>query len=131
MRLAEHGQVVRARAGVVVAVLGVVRPDVGSPDAAGRGRVSVVAANRGSPGVVSIEPRTARFSESTVEVRLRAVMSFYDFHLLNGVALGRTSRLVHPWRQVPADAGTCGAAQRPSRGGGAGAPTGRAKCRRR
>jgi site-specific recombinase XerD len=41
-----------------------------------------------SPGVVSIQPRAARFSESTIELRLRAVMSCYDFHVLNGVLLG-------------------------------------------
>jgi integrase len=40
------------------------------------------------PDVVSIEPRRARFAESTVAVRLRAVMSCYDFHLVNGVGLG-------------------------------------------
>jgi integrase len=48
-----------------------------------------------SPGVVSIQPRPARFSESTVELRLRAVMSCYEFHCLNGVALGaELTRLV-------------------------------------
>jgi hypothetical protein len=41
------------------------------------------------PDLVSIEPRPARFAESTISVRLRAVMSCYDFHQLNGVALGQ------------------------------------------
>src|SRR5664280_1918333 len=40
------------------------------------------------PDVVSIEPRPARFAESTIALRLRAVMSCYDFHQLNGVGLG-------------------------------------------
>jgi integrase len=40
------------------------------------------------PGVVSIEARAARFSESTIALRLRAVVSCYDFHHLNGVGLG-------------------------------------------
>lgn len=39
--------------------------------------------------VVSIEHRPARFAESTISVRLGAVMSCYDFHLLNGVDVGR------------------------------------------
>lgn len=41
------------------------------------------------PGVASIERRPARFAESTISVRLGAVMSCYDFHLLNGVEVGR------------------------------------------
>lgn len=41
-----------------------------------------------SPGVVSIQARPARFSESTIELRLRVVMSCYDFHAVNGVSLG-------------------------------------------
>ena len=41
------------------------------------------------PGVASIERRAARFSESTIAVRLRAVMSCYDYHVLNGVDVGR------------------------------------------
>ena len=40
------------------------------------------------PRVASIEARPARFSEATVALRLRAVMSCYDFHHLNGVTLG-------------------------------------------
>jgi hypothetical protein len=40
------------------------------------------------PDLVSIEPRPARFAESTIALRLRAVMSCYDFHQLNGVGLG-------------------------------------------
>ena len=48
-----------------------------------------------SPGVVSIQARPARFSESTIELRLRAVMSCYEFHCLNGVSLGaELTRLV-------------------------------------
>jgi integrase len=41
------------------------------------------------PGVVSIERRAARFAESTIAARLRAVISCYDYHLLNGVDVGR------------------------------------------
>jgi Phage integrase, N-terminal SAM-like domain len=41
------------------------------------------------PEVTSIEPRGARFAESTVAARLRAVMSFFGYHQLNGVELGR------------------------------------------
>jgi site-specific recombinase XerD len=40
------------------------------------------------PEVVSIEPGPARFAESTVATRLRAVTSCYRFHEMNGVALG-------------------------------------------
>jgi site-specific recombinase XerD len=40
------------------------------------------------PGVVSIECGAARFAESTIAVRLRAVISCYDYHLLNGVDVG-------------------------------------------
>src|SRR5260370_22186041 len=40
------------------------------------------------PRVVSIGPRPARFAESTISTRLRAVTSCYRFHELNGVALG-------------------------------------------
>lgn len=48
------------------------------------------------PDVASIEPRAARFAESTISVRLRAVMSCYDYHQLNGVRLGGDLvRLVH------------------------------------
>jgi len=42
-----------------------------------------------APGVASIERRSARFAESTVAVRLRAVISCYDYHVLNGVDVGR------------------------------------------
>lgn len=41
------------------------------------------------PRVVSIEQRPARFAESTISARLGAVMSCYDYHLLNGVEVGR------------------------------------------
>lgn len=48
------------------------------------------------PDVVSIEQRPARFAEATISVRLRAVMSCYGYHELNGVELGRDLyRLVH------------------------------------
>ena len=48
------------------------------------------------PGVASIERRPARFSESTIAVRLTAVISFYDYHLLNGVDVGRDlQRITH------------------------------------
>lgn len=48
------------------------------------------------PGVISIERRPARFSESTIAVRLAAVISCYDYHLLNGVAAGRDlHRITH------------------------------------
>lgn len=40
------------------------------------------------PKVASIEPRSSRFAESTIAVRLRAVTSYYGYHLLNGVAVG-------------------------------------------
>ncbi len=40
------------------------------------------------PRVVSIGPRPARFSESTISTRLRAVTSCYRFHELNGVVAG-------------------------------------------
>jgi site-specific recombinase XerD len=40
------------------------------------------------PDVVSIVPRPARFAESTIATRLRAVTSCYRFHELNGVPLG-------------------------------------------
>jgi site-specific recombinase XerD len=48
------------------------------------------------PRVTSIEPRPSRFAEATVAVRLRAVISFYGYHLLNGVAVGADlHRIVH------------------------------------
>ena len=40
------------------------------------------------PQVITIGPRPARFVESTISTRLRAVTSCYRFHELNGVALG-------------------------------------------
>ncbi len=49
-----------------------------------------------APGVVSIERRSARFAESTVAVRLRAVISCYEYHVLNGVDVGRDlHRITH------------------------------------
>ena len=36
------------------------------------------------PEVASIERRPARFAESTIAARLRAVISCYDYHVLNG-----------------------------------------------
>jgi integrase len=48
------------------------------------------------PEVTSIEPRPARFAESTIAVRLRAVLSCYDYHRLNGVDVGRDlHRITH------------------------------------
>ena len=48
------------------------------------------------PGVVSIERRVARFSESTIAARLHAVISCYDYHLFNGVDVGRDlHRITH------------------------------------
>jgi site-specific recombinase XerD len=48
------------------------------------------------PEVTSIEPRPARFAESTIAVRLRAVLSCYDHHQLNGVDVGRgLHRITH------------------------------------
>jgi integrase len=41
------------------------------------------------PAVASIERRPARFAESTIAARLRAVISCYDYHVLNGVDVGR------------------------------------------
>jgi integrase len=47
------------------------------------------------PGVSSIEPRAARFAESTIANRLHAVMSCYRFHELNGVPLaGELYRII-------------------------------------
>lgn len=40
------------------------------------------------PDVVPIQPRPVRFAESTVDARLRAVLSCYDYHRLNGVDAG-------------------------------------------
>ena len=52
------------------------------------------------PDVVSIEPRSSRFAESTISTRLHAVTSCYRFHELNGVALGRDLvRVVHGGRR--------------------------------
>lgn len=48
------------------------------------------------PGVVSIEHRRARFAESTIAARLHAVISCYDYHLLNGVDVGEDlHRITH------------------------------------
>ena len=48
------------------------------------------------PGVVSIERRGARFAESTIAARLRAVISCYDYHVLNGLDVGRDlHRITH------------------------------------
>lgn len=49
-----------------------------------------------APGVVSIERRAARFAESTIAARLRAVISCYDYHVLNGLDVGRDlHRITH------------------------------------
>ena len=51
------------------------------------------------PQVITIEPRPARFAESTISTRLRAVTSCYRFHELNGVAFGGDLvRVVHGGR---------------------------------
>jgi site-specific recombinase XerD len=48
------------------------------------------------PAVASIARRSARFAESTVAARLRAVISCYDYHVLNGVDVGRDlHRITH------------------------------------
>jgi integrase len=48
------------------------------------------------PGVVSIERRPARFAEATIAARLGAVVSCYDYHVLNGVDVGRDlHRIIH------------------------------------
>jgi len=48
------------------------------------------------PEVASIERRRARFAESTISARLGAVISCYDFHVLNGVDVGRDlHRITH------------------------------------
>ncbi len=48
------------------------------------------------PEVVSIERRPARFSESTIATRLAAVIACYDYHVLNGVDVGRDlHRITH------------------------------------
>jgi site-specific recombinase XerD len=53
------------------------------------------------PRVITIGPRPARFAESTISTRLRAVTSCYRFHELNGVALGGDLvRVVHGGRAV-------------------------------
>jgi Phage integrase, N-terminal SAM-like domain len=50
------------------------------------------------PAVASVERRAARFAESTIDVRLRAVVSCYDYHVLNGVDVGRDLyRITHRW----------------------------------
>ena len=63
------------------------------------------------PDVVSIERRPARFAESTIAARLRAVIACYDFHLLNGVDVGRDLHRItdrggdgtnHCWSMSPA-----------------------------
>ena len=45
------------------------------------------------PQVVSLEAGPARFAESTIAVRLRAVLSCYTYHQLNGVDVGVNARL--------------------------------------
>ena len=48
------------------------------------------------PEVASIERRRARFAESTIAARLGAVISCYDYHVLNGVDVGRNlHRITH------------------------------------
>ena len=56
----------------------------------------------------SIERRAARFAESTIAVRLQAVVSCYRYHHFNGVELGRVGPPgAWPGRQLQADAGAC------------------------
>jgi len=78
------------------------------------------------PEVVSIERRGARFAESTISARLGAVLSCYDFHVLNGVDMGRDLyRITHRGGgRYKHAAGARRAAQGPSRGGDPGAPPG-------
>ena len=53
-------------------------------------------AHRGRAGGRSIERRRARFAESTISARLGAVLSCYDYHVLNGVDVGRDlHRITH------------------------------------
>ena len=60
------------------------------------GGVPDLVAHRGRAGVASIERRRARFAESTISARLGAVISCYDFHVLNGVDVGRDlHRITH------------------------------------
>lgn len=48
------------------------------------------------PDVVSIAPGRARFVESTIAVRLRAVLACYSYQQLNGIDVGRELyRIVH------------------------------------
>ena len=48
------------------------------------------------PQVASIEHRRARFAESTITARLGAVVACYDYHVFNGVDVGRDlHRITH------------------------------------
>jgi site-specific recombinase XerD len=48
------------------------------------------------PGLASIERRPARFAESTIAARLHAVISCYEYHVFNGVDVGRDlHRITH------------------------------------
>ncbi|MEU8362658.1 tyrosine-type recombinase/integrase [Nonomuraea sp. NPDC048882] len=48
------------------------------------------------PQVTSLKPGAARFAESTISVRLRAVTSYYGYHQLNGVEVSADlHRIVH------------------------------------
>lgn len=94
--LAEHGEVLRSGVGAVVGVSGAVRAGLGRGDAGGRRRFPDLVAYRGRPQVVSLEPAPARFAESTIAVRVRAVLSCYTYHQLNGVDVGRElHRITH------------------------------------
>ena len=76
------------------------------------------------PEVASIERRRARFAESTIAARLGALISCYDYHVLNGVDVGRDPAPDHPsWRRpVQAAAGTRRPPQGSPAGGDPGAP---------
>src|SRR6185295_9635885 len=86
---AEHCEVLRAGVGVVVAVPGAVRAGLGCGDVGELRGVPVLVADRGRPAVASIERRRA-FAESTIAARLVAVISCYDYHVLNGVDWAET-----------------------------------------
>ena len=84
--IAEHGQVVCAGAGVVVAVprrvYGLAWDAVTVEDF---GAFLTGLRSGDTPAVASIAARRARFSEETIAVRLQAVMSLYRYHHFNGV----------------------------------------------
>jgi hypothetical protein len=75
------------------------------------------------PEVSSIERRPARFAESTIAARLAAVISCYDYHVLNGVDVGRDlHRITHRGGSRYKPLLEHRAAQRPSSGSDPRAP---------